>query len=105
MSFQDEVERTAAPTSCSQERLVIAALGIAGEAGEIVDEIKKAVFHKHGLDRQKLIVEAGDLCWYVARLANELDVTLEEIFDVNIAKLAKRYPNGFTIDASKNRAL
>ena len=45
------------------------AMGIAGEAGEIVEHVKKGIFHKHGIDREKLAKELGDLQWYLAALA------------------------------------
>ena len=87
-----------------QIMLVWNALGLAGEAGEVVDTIKKAVFHQHGLDRDELIKELGDVLWYVAALCTKLDVPMSEVMDRNIAKLLKRYPNGYSSADSINRA-
>lgn len=82
------------------------AVGLAGEAGEILEHIKKAVFHRHGFDTNRTLEikdELGDLCWYLAGLATKLDLTLEEIMQHNVDKLRKRYPNGFNSEDSKNR--
>jgi NTP pyrophosphatase (non-canonical NTP hydrolase) len=79
------------------------ALGIAGEAGEVADLVKKHVGHGHPLDREKLAKELGDVLWYVAGLATEIGVSLESVARGNLEKLAKRYPNGFSPEASMAR--
>lgn len=86
-----------------QIMLVWNAMGLAGEAGEVADTIKKAVFHQHGIDRDKLIKELGDVLWYVAALCTKLDTSMSEVMDRNIAKLIERYPEGYSSDASKAR--
>ena len=81
-----------------------AALGLAGEGGEIADHLKKYIFQGHPLDRAKLVKEAGDVLWYINLLANALDVPLDTIAAMNIQKLENRYPGGvFTVAASVNR--
>ena len=65
--------------------------------------LKKALFQGHELDADKLIEEAGDCAWYLAELAAALDVSLETILDCNIAKLEKRYPDGFDAERSRHR--
>lgn len=84
--------------------LVWNALGLAGEAGEVADTIKKAVFHRHPFDRDEVIKELGDVLWYVAALCSKLDVPMSEVMERNIAKLIKRYPDGYSSAASKVRA-
>lgn len=79
-------------------------LGVAGEAGEVADLIKKAIFHRHGLDRAKLVKELGDVTWYVAAICTHTGIALGEVFSANIAKSLERYPDGFTAEASKERA-
>lgn len=83
--------------------LVWNALGLAGEAGEVADTIKKAVFHQHGIDRDELIKELGDVLWYAAALCTKLDVSMSEVMEKNIAKLIKRYPNGYASADSLTR--
>lgn len=86
--------------------LVWNALGLAGEAGEVADLIKKAVFHRHGLTldtKEKLAKELGDVLWYVAALCTKLDIGLDMVMDMNITKLRQRYPEGYSSEASKHR--
>ena len=80
------------------------ALGIAGEAGEAADLIKKHWFHDHPLDRDKLVKELGDTLWYIAAIAAVIGVDMETIASVNIDKLRKRYPSGYSREASIARA-
>lgn len=67
--------------------LINGALGLTGEAGEVADIIKKHVFHGHDLDKDEIIKELGDVCWYVALLSYAIDVPLEDILQKNIDKL------------------
>lgn len=90
--------------SGEQIMMVWNALGLAGEAGEVADTIKKAVFHQHGLDRDELIKELGDVLWYAAALCTKLGVPMSEVMSRNIDKLKKRYPAGYTSTDSKIRA-
>lgn len=57
----------------------------------------------HELDREHLIKELGDIAWYLAETATALDVSLEEVLQGNIRKLKKRYPEGFSVQDSKER--
>ncbi len=79
------------------------ALGLAGEAGEVADLVKKDVFHRHGLDVGKIKKELGDCLWYIAALCSRLDLDLNEVMADNIAKLEARYPGGFSTRDSINR--
>lgn len=80
-------------------------LGLAGEAGEVADYLKKVCFHGHELDRTKLGSELGDVLWYVAMLATKAGLSMESIMDANIDKLRCRYPNGFESERSINREM
>lgn len=80
-----------------------AVFGLCGEAGECIDIVKKHRFQGHELDREKLIDECSDVCWYVALLCSALDVSLEEVMQHNVDKLKKRYPEGFDKSRSINR--
>jgi len=89
--------------SAADIMLVSIALGLAGEAGEVADTIKKAVFHQHGVDRDAVIKELGDVLWYVAALCTKLDVPMSDVMDRNIVKLRTRFPDGYSSTASKAR--
>jgi len=86
-----------------EDRLANFALGVAGESGEIADYLKKVLFHGHPLDRAKLADELGDVLWYVAALATTADLTMNELATANVAKLRRRYPDGFSQDDSRRR--
>ena len=78
-------------------------LGLAGEAGEVADEIKKHLHHGHPLNKEKLVKELGDVCWYAALAATVLGVTLGDVMQTNIEKLKARYPEGFDPEKSLHR--
>lgn len=78
-------------------------LGLCGETGEVSDLLKKHLFQGHALDRNEVIKELGDICWYLAITAQGIGVNLETVMKVNIEKLKKRYPNGFDVEKSINR--
>jgi NTP pyrophosphatase (non-canonical NTP hydrolase) len=101
--YQRLALRTARELS-SEDRLLNAALGLAGEAGEFADSVKKIRFHGHTLNHDDLLKELGDLLWYTALAANALGVPLSEVAEQNIAKLNKRYPTGFSEQASRERS-
>lgn len=100
----DYYQYQAARTAPCENQLATFALGVEGEAGEVADLVKKHIGHGHPLDVEKLKLELGDVLWYVAGLASVIGVTLSEVATANIAKLEKRYPNGFSTEASMNRA-
>jgi NTP pyrophosphatase (non-canonical NTP hydrolase) len=83
--------------------LVWNALGLAGEAGEVADLVKKGVLHQHGLDRARLKQELGDVLWYAAALCTRLEMDLSEVMQANIDKLLERYPEGYTPQDSRRR--
>lgn len=85
------------------EMLKCWALGITGEAGEVADIIKKHFYHGWAMDREKMKKELGDVLWYLSMAARDSGFTLEEIATANIDKLRKRYPDGFSHEASHNR--
>lgn len=110
MTF-DEYQREAMRTKNRGElesvlapHLAVAGLGLAGEAGEVTDEIKKIVGHGKAMDKAKLLKELGDVLWYAASLADELGVRLADVAQANIDKLKARYPDGFSTAASVAKA-
>jgi len=90
------------------ERLLTSGVGINAEGGEFLEIIKKMVFQGkpwNDDNREHLIIELGDVMWYVAQATQALGISMEEVLDTNIRKLSKRYPKG-TFDSyfSENRA-
>lgn len=90
------------------ERLLTAGVGINAEGGEFLEIIKKMIFQGKPYNednREHMIIELGDLLWYVAQACMALDITFEEVVETNVKKLEKRYPGGqFDIYYSENRA-
>lgn len=80
-----------------------AVVGLCGEVVECADIVKKYRFQGHELDREHLVDELSDVCWYVALMATALDVSLEVVMQHNIDKLKERYPDGFDKARSINR--
>jgi NTP pyrophosphatase (non-canonical NTP hydrolase) len=84
----------------TEERLNLGALGLCGEAGEFAELIKKHHFHGKPLDRQHALKELGDVLWYIMFCASTLGSSLEEVAQINNAKLRARYPNGWSVEAA-----
>ena len=78
-------------------------LGLAGESGEVLDLIKKWVFHENELHVEHLKKELGDVMWYVAMICESMELDIDEIFQMNINKLKVRYPEGFDPDKANHR--
>jgi|TARA_B100001113_G_scaffold275573_1_gene230153 NTP pyrophosphatase (non-canonical NTP hydrolase) len=91
------------------ERLTTAGVGLAAESGEFLEIVKKMVFQGKPWNednRDHLIIELGDVMWYVAQACMALEIDFEDVIEGNIKKLEKRYPGGsFTIRNSENRAV
>ncbi|PFY49056.1 nucleoside triphosphate pyrophosphohydrolase family protein [Bacillus toyonensis] len=101
--YQEKALRTWNGDGEETDKMANVALGLAGEAGEVADIIKKCNFHGHKVQKTEIIKELGDIMYYVSVGAHELGYTLQEIAEININKLAKRYPEGFSVEASINR--
>ena len=80
------------------QNYVYPTLGLVGEAGEVAEKVKKLIRDGDGTltdpVREKIAMEASDVCWYLATLAYELDYTLEEIMQMNLDKLTSRQARG-----------
>ena len=90
------------------ERLTTAGVGLAAESGEFLEIVKKMVFQGkpwNDANREHLIIELGDIMWYIAQATQSLGVSFEDVIATNVKKLEKRYPSGsFDIFYSENRA-
>ena len=89
------------------ERLLTAGVGINAEGGEFLEIIKKMIFQGkpwNDANKEHLIIELGDLLWYVAQATQALGVSFDEVVATNVRKLEKRYPGGsFDVYYSENR--
>tara|TARA_B100001109_G_C18440351_1_gene279682 strand:+ start:21 stop:413 length:393 start_codon:yes stop_codon:yes gene_type:complete len=98
-----ELEATGANTT----QLLTAALGLTAESGEFTEVVKKIVFQGKPYNEDNVFHmkrELGDICWYLAQAFMALETDFDEILDMNIEKLSKRYPEGtFNEYFSENR--
>lgn len=101
--YQGLAQRTSA-TSDRMDKIRNGCMGLAGEAGECIDLLKKHDYQGHALNNDKLAEELGDVLWYCAELAAGLGISLERIAWRNVEKLRRRFPDGFSADRSINRA-
>ena len=89
------------------ERLLTAAVGMSAEAGEFTEVVKKIVFQGKPVNEENLFHlkrELGDIMWYVSQACMGLDISIEEVIQMNFEKLSARYPEGaFSIERSENR--
>jgi NTP pyrophosphatase (non-canonical NTP hydrolase) len=89
------------------ERLLTAAVGMSAEAGEFTEIVKKIVFQGKPVTQENLFHlkrELGDIMWYVSQACIGLDISIEEVVQMNFEKLNARYPEGaFSIERSENR--
>ena len=98
-----ELESDGFPT----ERLLTAAVGMSAEAGEFTEIVKKIIFQGKSVTEENLFHlkrELGDVMWYVSQACLGLDISIEEVIQMNFEKLSARYPEGaFSIERSENR--
>lgn len=101
--YQELAMRTQNKTLDREELIAQGSMGLAGESGELIDALKKHLFHGHALDEDELIAELGDVLWYVATLSESLGFTLEKVAYKNLEKLQRRYPRGYADLRSQKR--
>lgn len=101
--YQSLANRSAGAGGEGNQRLIVSALGLAGEAGEFANLVKKMTAHGHDFDPEALKDELGDVLWYLAEAATAVGLELEDIASQNVDKLIKRYPDGFSAENSINR--
>jgi NTP pyrophosphatase (non-canonical NTP hydrolase) len=115
-AFDHYQEQCASEFAFYPGMLIYPALGLAGEAGEVVEKVKKLVrddempldenFHTSEIDPEKrlaIALELGDVMFYVAMIADDIDYTLSEIADMNLEKLADRKNRGHLRGSGDNR--
>lgn len=85
--------------------LLHATMGISTEAGELLDVMKKHLAYGRSIDKVNIAEEVGDVLWYVAIILRELNMTFEQVMEMNINKLQKRFPDKFTEEEANTRNL
>ena len=92
---------------CNIPPLITAAFGLTAEAGEFTEVVKKIILQGKPYNEENIFHmkrELGDICWYLAQACMALDTTFDEIIEMNVDKLEKRYPGGsFDVHKSENR--
>ena len=92
---------------CNLSQLLTAALGLSAESGEFTEVVKKIILQGKPYNEDNVFHmkrELGDICWYIAQACMALDTTFDEIIEMNVDKLKKRYPGGeFNVHQSENR--
>ena len=101
--YQFAAMRTASGMDKRYPMILNGVLGLSGESGECADIVKKHLFQGHELDDKHLAEELGDVLWYIAVTAFSIGYDLDEIAQMNVSKLLKRYPDGFDKARSVNR--
>lgn len=110
MTF-DEYQKQALTTAVNSYEPLMAktiwAMGVAGEAGEVVEKWKKIIAYKNGViteeDLTELAKELGDVVWYIAVLADSLGLSLEDVMQRNVEKLKSRQARNVIRGKGDNR--
>ena len=93
---------------CNIPQILTAALGLTAESGEFTEVVKKIILQGKPYNEDNVFHmkrELGDICWYIAQACMALDTTFDEIIEMNVDKLEKRYPGGeFDVSKSEHRA-
>jgi NTP pyrophosphatase (non-canonical NTP hydrolase) len=105
--FQKKCFRTERPErlnlSVDTARLLHGATGLASEGGELLDNVKAHLFYGKELDKTNVLEECGDALWFIAVALDSCGYTIQQAMEMNVAKLAARYPDGFSTDRALNR--
>lgn len=102
--YQELANRTRNKDLSQRDELLNYSLGV-GEAGEVQNAVKKWIYHGHDEAEalNKILDESGDLLWNLSQLLRASGFTLQDAAEYNIEKLRRRYPDGFSQEASRNR--
>lgn len=104
--YQEEARKTAIYPN-KNNNFIYPTLGLAGEAGEVAEKIKKVIRDGNGIvseeKKVEITKELGDVLWYVANLSKELGITLEEVAQKNLEKLQSRQQRNELHGSGDNR--
>lgn len=103
MTFKQYQDRARVTAIYPKEHAIIyPALGLAGEAGEVAEKVKKWI-RDGKLDRESIEKELGDVLWYIAAIAGDLDLDMDHVAEMNIQKLTDRAARGKIQGSGDNR--
>lgn len=97
----EQIKSEVTANDCNLLHMVV---GVCGEAGELLDAVKKATIYRKPLDRENVIEEMGDLEFYLEGIRQELGITRDECLRSNISKLMVRYNGKYSNHAAQARA-
>ena len=103
-NLEQGVEDNVPDTGIDLGGIINGLFGLSGEVGELTDMVKKWIFHELNFDEEHAKKELGDVMWYVAMICESFNWSLDEIMQMNIEKLEKRYPDGFDVIKANNRS-
>lgn len=102
--YSEEANRTKNHDLRLDTSMLYNALKLSEEAGEISGHLGKFIGQGHKLDFEKIAYELGDLLWHLNALSNDVGYSLNEVARMNIEKLRRRYPDGFSVERSISRS-
>lgn len=102
ITYQKAARRTSPEYDNIKDKLRHAIFGLTSEAGEAAGILQKE-YQGHQIDQVHMMKELGDCLWMISEACDALDTTIDELMDINIAKLINRYPDGFSADRSLHR--
>lgn len=103
MDFNEYQKQAFTTATAESQNIYYMTLGMAGEAGEIANKVKKVMRDKKQLDIEDIKHELGDVLWYVAGLATLLNIDLKDVAEANIEKLKDRQARGVICGSGDNR--
>ena len=106
--FVDTLKDEQMETDVNLPLLLTASIGLASEGGEFSEIVKKVLFQGKRMDsgvRFHMERELGDVLWYLANACSALNIDLQQVMEENERKLKARYPEGFSVSRSENRAV
>jgi len=100
----EEYQKSAAETAIysSKHAVIYPALGLAAEAGEVANKVKK-ILRDGDFDRKAIADEIGDCLWYIAALCRDLNVSMNDVARANLSKLEDRKKRGVLSGSGDNR--
>lgn len=94
--YQEKALAVMAEYPTEKDKIINGLLGLAGESGEVCDLMKKHLLLNNVLDKEMLVKELGDVMWYIAELCDAFGVTMQDVAEKNLAKLAARHGSKFS---------